>query len=417
MASVVERAKAMLMSPRTEWPVVAAEPSDIASIYRNYLIWLAAIPAIATFIGFSVIGVGAFGVTYRVPLASGLVNAVFGWLVSLAMFYVLAMIANALAPTFQGQKDQVAAFKLIAYGSTAALVAGVVYLIPMLSILALLGALYSVYLIYLGVPVMMRTPPNKALPYTAVLVIAGFAVGLLMAMVSALFAPTQPGPATAGAGGASQAGSVSLKTPGGEISIDTGRLEEWARRMEQSAKRIEEASQRGDSEAAGKAAGEVLAALAGAGQREPVAGGVLKAALPEALASYRREAFETRSGTVLGVAGTTANARYRDGERRVTVTLTDAGGLAALAGATAWLQVSGERETDSEVSRTYRQGERTIHERRLKDGSRVEYRMVLANGIVVDLEGGAGVRLDDLKRLVDGIGVDRLETATPIRKG
>ena len=59
------RVKSILLSPRTEWPVIDAEAATVRGIYRDYLVWLAAIPAIAGFIGLSVIGVGGFGVTFR----------------------------------------------------------------------------------------------------------------------------------------------------------------------------------------------------------------------------------------------------------------------------------------------------------------------------------------------------------------
>ena len=86
----IARVKAILLSPRTEWPVIEAESGSVASIYRGYLIWLALIPAVATFIGFSVIGMGGMGVTFRVPVLSGLVNAVLGIALALAMVWVLA---------------------------------------------------------------------------------------------------------------------------------------------------------------------------------------------------------------------------------------------------------------------------------------------------------------------------------------
>src|SRR5204862_367012 len=70
-------------------------------------------------------------------------------------------------PTFGGVKNAVNALKLVAYGSTAGFVGGIFGLIPSLGMLGLLAALYSIYLIYTGVPVLMKTPSDKAGGYTA----------------------------------------------------------------------------------------------------------------------------------------------------------------------------------------------------------------------------------------------------------
>jgi hypothetical protein len=96
--------------------------------------------------------------------------------------YVLALIIDALAPTFNSQRSRIQALKLAAYSSSAGWVAGIFGLIPWIRPLEILG-LYSVYLLYLGVPVLMKTPREKVLPYTAGIVLAGV---VLFASVGAI---------------------------------------------------------------------------------------------------------------------------------------------------------------------------------------------------------------------------------------
>ena len=60
----------------------------------------------------SIIGMGAFGVSIRVPFLSGLASMVVSYVLSLVGVFVLALIVNALAPTFGGQKDQIQALGL-----------------------------------------------------------------------------------------------------------------------------------------------------------------------------------------------------------------------------------------------------------------------------------------------------------------
>jgi hypothetical protein len=78
------------------------------------------------------------------------------YLLTLVMVFVLALIVNALAPTFGGTKDSLRALKLVAYGVTASFLGGIFNLIPALGLLGVLASLYSIYLIYTGIALMMR---------------------------------------------------------------------------------------------------------------------------------------------------------------------------------------------------------------------------------------------------------------------
>ena len=183
---IVQRVKGILLSPKQTWPVIEAESTDTTTLYTQYLMILAAIPAVAGFIGTSLVGINAMGMSIRVPLVNGVVNMIIGYALSLVMVYVLSLIADALAPTFGGKKNPMMALKLVAYGSTAGMVGGIFSVIPVLSILGLIASLYSIYLLFLGVPVMMKSPQEKALPYTAVLLVCGLIAGVILGGVSAL---------------------------------------------------------------------------------------------------------------------------------------------------------------------------------------------------------------------------------------
>jgi hypothetical protein len=253
---IVQRVKDILVSPKQTWLAIEGEATDAASLYKNYIMLLAAIPAVAGFIGMSVIGLNAFGVSMRTPIVTGLVQMVVGYALSLIMMFVVALIVDTLAPTFGGQKSQISALKLVAYASTAGLLGGIFSLLPALSALALLASLYSIYLVYLGLPVLMKCPQEKALPYTAVLIVCAVIAGALLGAVSAMFAPAQP--MHLGSTEASKA-TVTIETPEGKVTIDSRKAEEFARRMEETGKRIEEARKSGDQEAMAKAMKEMAA--------------------------------------------------------------------------------------------------------------------------------------------------------------
>jgi hypothetical protein len=405
--ALIQRVQDILLKPKDTWPTIAQEPASVGSIYNGYLIYLAAIPAIATFIGLSLVGVGGFGMGFRLPIVTGLVNMVVGFVLSLVMVFVLALIVDALAPTFGGTKNQIAALKVVAYGSTAGFVGGIFSLLPALSILGLLAALYSIYLIYTGLPVLMRCPPGKAGAYTAVVIVCGIVLGILIGVISSLFMPSRGFGGMGSMGGAPSGADVTISTPGGEVKIDTGKLEAMAKKMEEAGKRMEEAQKSGDSAAAGKAMGEMMSAMGGAAV--PIPAQELKALLPDSIGDLKRESFEAQGGQAMGIAGSSAKGSYGTGEQRVRLSITDSGGLAGLAAMAGWANMTVDRETDGQIEKVYKQGNRTIREEYRKDGSHGEVTVILSNGVIVEAEGDK-VDINGLRKVVEGVNLAKLES-------
>lgn len=185
--TIADRAKNIVLAPRTEWTAIEAEPTSINDIYKGYVVPLALIPAIAGFIGASIVGASIPGLgTVRIGFFAGLISAILQFGLSLVLVYVLALIIDALAPTFRGQKDTLAAFKVAAYSMTPTWLAGIFAVIPSISFLSLLG-LYGIYVLYLGLPRLMRAPEDKALGYTAVVVLSAIVLSIVLAAVLGLF--------------------------------------------------------------------------------------------------------------------------------------------------------------------------------------------------------------------------------------
>jgi hypothetical protein len=183
-SSLVTRVKNILMTPRAEWPRIDVEPATVASIFTSYVLILAAIGPICRLIGQQAFGISFFGVTYTPPIGYSIAYAVLGYILSIVGTYVIALIIDALAPSFGGTKDPVKAVKVAAYSFTASWVAGIFYIVPQLGILAILG-LYSLYLLFLGLPVLMKVPQDKAIGYTVVVVIAAIVVWIVIGIIVA----------------------------------------------------------------------------------------------------------------------------------------------------------------------------------------------------------------------------------------
>lgn len=90
--TLVERVKGILGKPKEEWEKISLEDNQQSAILTGYLIPLALIPAIASFIGYSFIGV--LGVH---SLTLGLKHAVISLVSTIIGAYITAFIVDLLA--------------------------------------------------------------------------------------------------------------------------------------------------------------------------------------------------------------------------------------------------------------------------------------------------------------------------------
>ena len=186
--NLVDRAKNILITPKTEWEVIKNEQTTTADLFTKYVMILALIPVIATFIGQSLIGVslGPFG-SYKIPVSNGLIYAVVYYILSIVGVYLVAFIIDALAPSFGSTKNMDASLKVAVYSYTAAWIAGIFGIIPILGILGILG-LYSLYLMYLGLKIVKDTPQDKLIGYLVVVIIIAIVIYFVIGMIVAAIA-------------------------------------------------------------------------------------------------------------------------------------------------------------------------------------------------------------------------------------
>ncbi len=178
--TLVDRAKNIVLTPKTEWPVIAIEEANISQIFTGYVIPLALIPAVGSLIGFGFVGRG-----YGASLRWGMAMALTQFISALVGVFISAFVANVLAPNFGSEKNLGKAMQMVAYSYTPAWVAGVLLVFPTLGILVTLAALYGLYLLYLGLPYMMKTPQDKAVVYLVVLCVVVIAVSIVLGAVLA----------------------------------------------------------------------------------------------------------------------------------------------------------------------------------------------------------------------------------------
>ena len=407
--TLIERAKNICLTPNTEWPIIAAEPASTGTLIAGYAVPLAAIGAIAGFIGGSLIGstLPYLG-TYRVPLFSGLVVALFVFCMAIVGVFVLSLIINALAPKFGGEQNSTQAMKLAVYSYTPAWIAGVLQIVPMLGIFAIFAALYGLYLLYLGLPRLMKCPEGQAVPYTAVVVVCAIVLSVMITVIAGTIA----GAGMIATGGLS---GVTARPSGAEVTFDKnsamGKLQELGNKLEQSSKKMEAAQKSGDQKEQVAAAFESLGTLLGGGNRvDPVGIDQLKTFVPDSFAGLPKTASNAEKTGIAGLMVSKAEATYGDGAgRSVTLEISDTGGVSGLVGLASWAGLEGEKEDDSGSEKTRKVGGRLVHERTSKGGGSNEFGLVLGDRFLVSAN-GSGIGVDELKAAIGGLDLARLES-------
>src|SRR5262245_36626984 len=112
MQALLERARGILLSPAAEWQTIEREPRNVGLLLL-YVAILALVPALARFVGWSLIG----GST---PVLTGLVGALVGYVLAFVVVYLVAVIVNVLAPRYSAQPSFSNALKLTVYAHTPA---------------------------------------------------------------------------------------------------------------------------------------------------------------------------------------------------------------------------------------------------------------------------------------------------------
>lgn len=182
--AIIKRVIAIITKPNEEWEVIKNESMTVGDMFTKYAIWLAAIPAIAGFIGNALIGTSVMGFTVRWPIANALIWTILMYVLSLVGLFVAGFVIDALATTFGSQKDMVSSMKAAVFANTPVWIAGILYIIPALAILVMIAGLYALYLLYLGIKIVKNPPQDKAMGYFIVVLIVYIIVFWLIGFIA-----------------------------------------------------------------------------------------------------------------------------------------------------------------------------------------------------------------------------------------
>jgi hypothetical protein len=409
---LLARVKNILLTPKTEWPVIAAEAKTSMQIYGGYVAPLALISVIAMFISLVVVGRHLpFVGTVRSSLGMGLGEALLSFVMTFVVLFVLTLIINALAPTFAGQKDSLRALKVAAYSMTAWWAASVLVIVPIVgTIAAIVGGCYALYLLYLGLPLLMRSPEEKALGYTVVVVLCSAVVwwvlmilvagGIMGALGTGSLAGMSSSSSLSDKQGTDAAANVLSGMLGGKSDADKQRMQVAMQQLQQMGAQADQAEKTAratgaDPGAAAASKVDTAAALAAVGTMmsggkdvKPVDFHALKDMLPTSIAGLNRTAASGQSGEALGMKGSSATGNYSDGSgAQITVDITDLGSMSGLAGLASKFDPNMEKETDTSYERTTRVDGQLVHQRYDRQSKSGSFDVVIDNRFAVSVQG------------------------------
>ncbi len=373
---MVERIKRLLLSPAAEWAAIDAEPMTVRGIFMGWVVPLAAIGPVALLIGGMLFGYGF----WHPPITFFVTLAISTYVMSLVGTFVSALVIDNLAPSFGAQKNMVAATKVAAYSWTAAWVAGIVNIMPMLGILAIVGV-YSLYLLWIGLPQLMKPAADKAATYFVAVLVVCIVVMVAVNFVAKRITYSAIGnPIALAATG----GTVSL--PGGG-SIDLGAAQAAADKMKAATARIQ--------------------ADAASGHSSAVPVEALQAMLPASIAGFTRGEVETQSGGVGRINGSTANARYTQGDQSFRLSLADIGAMGSLASLGGAMNMQSSKTTATGYEKTEMVNGAMVNERWDNQAHSGEYSTMAASRFTVSAEGSAP-SIDVLKQAVASVDAGKL---------
>jgi hypothetical protein len=174
----------VLFRPQSVFESLAAEPPTAAGVFFRFALWLGFLPPLFAWIGTTYFGwrLGVEPVFLAPATVLAICAAYFGAL--LFGFLSSAVVARWMAATYDASTSLGRSFALVAIVGAPLAIGSVMHVYPhvFLNVLVLVPVLiWSMYLLYRGLPVILRTGPNRGMLMSSALI-----AYLLVAAVSLL---------------------------------------------------------------------------------------------------------------------------------------------------------------------------------------------------------------------------------------
>ena len=193
--NLLQRVKNIILTPKTEWSAIALEKQSLTVVITSYVIPLVLIGAVATFIGYGLIGIN-YGILRMSGMGWGIKMAVIQVISAIVGVVVTAFVVDALAPSFGSEKNINKSAQLVAYGYTPAFIGALFSILPAIAIIGSLFSLYGIYLMYLGLGPIKKTPEDKKVVYLVVTIVVLILVYIVIGVILGSILGTRMGATT-----------------------------------------------------------------------------------------------------------------------------------------------------------------------------------------------------------------------------
>jgi hypothetical protein len=179
----------LMVHPRSEWRNIHEERCSVTRCYCSHVLFLAAIPAVAGFVGTVYVGWSVGGSsTVHLATGSALRIAIAFFIAMLVTVFAVGKLIHWMGQTYNAAQPLPACIALAAYAATPLFLTGITLLYPVPWINFLIGIFalsYTVFLLYLGLPVMMEISEERGFLFSSAVLAVGLVmlVGLLAASV------------------------------------------------------------------------------------------------------------------------------------------------------------------------------------------------------------------------------------------
>lgn len=445
MSRLIERIKNLILAPKLEWQVIAPEPTSVAQLYTGYIMPLAAFAAVMSFLHVSLIGVSVpLAGVVREPVAAGLKSAIYAFGFGLLGTFLVALFIDALAPMFAGTRDRRQALKVTAYSFTPAWLSSILALSPVLpTLLQWVALFYGIYVLYLGLPVLMRLPPERALGYTATVVAGTLLLGFVLLGLSVGVGHFGGGTGSLSSSPAAQAAAQDrgAATVGNIVGNALGTDDKGKAGLSNALSNLVKAGQSSDPPSAAAATGNAPdaqanataataspaaaqnsasalgglvtalgGALGGSHRVTPVDFKSLTAMLPASLPGMKRTDAQGEKQGAVGVTTTSAKADYQgNAGAGVHIEISDISGVSGLMDAAGSLVQNTTSESASGFERDQVIGGRSVHEKYDAKAKKGDLNVIVAKRFEVDVT-GEGVDMNALEQSLGQVDLARLES-------
>jgi len=179
--NALKRMARIVLQPKAEWDRIAVEDPPIDVLVRHFILPLALLAPISTYIG-----IRSFNVTwdeemgFLVPPSEAFTAAATTLVASVGSVFALAGIFVLLAPLYGSARDFRVALKVATFGAVPMLLAGATLFLPVMALVGLVGLSHSLFLYWLGVHKVLHVKPGHQAEFVGislVLLIAASTLG------------------------------------------------------------------------------------------------------------------------------------------------------------------------------------------------------------------------------------------------